>query len=88
VPPEPPYLCAVRRSKWKRRVDRTLRVIYTLFAILIAVSGTIDLFRGEWKLAFIEYLIVAILIPAVIVLRNRDRREGQMPVEEPPPRWY
>jgi hypothetical protein len=78
----------VRRSNTKRRVDRTLRVIYTLFAILIGVSGTIDLFRAEWKLAFIEYLIVAVLIPAIIVLRNRDRRERQMPVEEPPPRWY
>jgi hypothetical protein len=88
VRPEPPYLCAVRRSKWKRRTDRTLRVIYTVCAVLIAVSGTIDLFRAEWKLAFIEYLIVAILIPAIIVLRNRDRRERQMPVEEPPPRWY
>jgi hypothetical protein len=63
-------------------------VIYTFFAIVIAVSGTIDLFRGEFKLALIEYLIVAILIPAVIVLRNRDRRERLMPVEEPPPRWY
>jgi hypothetical protein len=72
----------------KRRVDRTLRVIYTVCAVLIAVSGTIDLFRGEWKIMLIEYLIVAVLIPAIIVLRNRDRRERLMPVEEPPPRWY
>jgi hypothetical protein len=78
----------VRRSKWKRRLDRTLRVIYVVFAILLAVSGTIDLFRGEWKLAIIEFLIVAILIPTVVVLKNRDKRERLMPVEEPPPRWY
>ena len=84
----PPYLCAVRRSKWKRRTDTTLRVIYIVSAILLAISGTIDLFGGHWKIALIELLIVAILVPAIVVLRNRDRRERQMPVEEPPPRWY
>ena len=78
----------MRRSKWKRRTDTTLRVIYIVSAILLAISGTIDLFGGHWKIALIELLIVAILVPAIIVLRNRDRRERQMPVEEPPPRWY
>ena len=78
----------MRRSKGKRRLDRVLTVIYIAAALLVGVSGVIDLFRGQWKLAIIEFLIVGILIPAIVVLRNRDKRERLMPVEEPPPRWY
>ena len=88
VRPVAPYLCAVRRTKWKRRTDRTLRVIYFVAAIFLAISGTYDLVSGRWKIAIIEYLIVAILVPAVVVLNNREKREKALPVEEPPPRWY
>ena len=78
----------MRRSKWKRRLDRTLRVIYVVAAILLTFSGTIDIFKGNWKIAIIEFLIVGILIPAIVVLQNREKRERLLPVEEPPPRWY
>jgi hypothetical protein len=78
----------VRRSKWKRRVDQALRIIYIVAAILLTISGIIDLFGGHWKIAIIEFLIVGILIPAIVVLRNREKRERLMPAEEPPPRWY
>ena len=78
----------MRRSKAKRRLDQFLCVIYIIFAALIAVSGVIDLFRGKWKLALAEFVIVAILMPFIITLRRREAREKLMPVEEPPPRWY
>jgi hypothetical protein len=78
----------VRRSKRKRRLDQTLCVIYFVFAALLIASSVIDFSRGEWKLGIVEFLIFAMLLTAAIVLRNREKRERLMPVEEPPPRWY
>ena len=82
------YPFRVRRSKTKRRVDQTLQFIYWIFAALLIVSTVIDVINTEWKIAFVEFLVFLALLTGAIVLRQRERRERLMPVEEPPPRWY
>ena len=56
-------------------MDRSLRVIYIAAAILLTISGILDIFKGHGKLAIVE-CVAGTAVPTVRNLGDRMATRG------------